>query len=292
MPEWEDDELVENLFVFLASGTCSSRRWREVISMVFQIYDHNDRHGIGSRIKAYTVAGLIPDEIADKFSLDVDAVLGYLEIFFDVHSSLSSRDKLSTLVAQFAQDLDKSGSLGARREASWVSAAFLGGVSLLDICTCIKSDQDEEQFEETARFIFSQMGAKAAEAAAHLRMGDSVPKKSHLEFFLEMNDVQSRVISANAQRMSVEEDRQKDDGHKRMQDFLDAVATKPQEEDFLGGKNTTQKDGGPSISLDSLKTEAGRKRIEDLLDLEAPGNEGKKKGNSGPSLRDGIRRAS
>jgi hypothetical protein len=285
MPAWENDGMVEDLLVFLAAGTCESRKNREVLSMVFQIQDHNETHGIGSRIKAYTVAGLIPDEIADRFSLDLDAVKGYLEVFFDVEKVISNRDRLATMVSGFASETDRGGTSGAKREASWIASAFLGGVDLLDICTGSRSDADDGDDAETARFVFSQMAAKAAEAAAYLRMGDAIPRKSHLEFYLEMNDVKSRVMQAQAQVASIEEERGKDDGHRRMAEFIDRVATAGGAQDFVQAVG----EDGKSISLDALRTDSGRLAVEKMLNVEPVEKKQKKREMSLPK---GVSRAS
>ena len=70
------------------------------------------------------------------------------------------------------------------------------------------------------------------------------------------------VQSAQAQMASVEEERTKDEGHKRMSDFLSMVATHSTQEDFL---NDQAKEGEAPVSLDSLKTENGWKRVEEML---------------------------
>lgn len=276
IPSWETDNLVLDLFMFLATGKCVSPGWDDILDGVFQIHDHNSVHGIGARIKAYLVAGLIPEEIGDRMSMDHDVVRGYMACFFDVSRSLASRDRMATVVEAMAVQAAKKGDASAKREASLVSTAFLGGLEALEVCLKAGEGNGDASCDAVAeRFVFGQMSAKAIEAAAYMRVAEPTPRKSHLDTFLEASDVRSRMLSAQAQAESVEDERRKNSSHRVMEEMMEFAAAFASES---GTSDFAEPAPGRSApSIDDLR--AGR--------MDGPG----KRGPDGGGIPDFVTRA-
>lgn len=200
IPEWEDDDLLINYFMFLASnGRCNSQRWTELISMATECDEWNDYHGMGTRIKALAISEWSNDEIGDKLGIDPEVVDTYIGIFFDIRSILGNKERLASIVFPFGPELRRKLSPSEQRENLWIAAAFSGDEQLLEFFTQNKFQMNRETMERNMEVIISMLTAQALEYGVYMR-SEGLPRPAHFENFMGMQDVFAKHISAKAQQ--------------------------------------------------------------------------------------------
>ena len=205
LPEWEDDECVHNLFVYMISGKCLSNRYEGILNRVMQMHNENQAYGMGSRAKAFIIAGMTAEEVADKMRMDQDILDVYLKIFFDVDTILGNREVLMQVIQPFSIEKGKNLDMVEARERLWLTAAYMGGAELLDFFTNLKFDVTPEDLEKSLLIMTSFFTAKSVEYAVFLR-SEAIPQASHFDKFLAMQDATAKMMSSRAQIQGVEND--------------------------------------------------------------------------------------
>jgi hypothetical protein len=205
LPDWEDDECIHNLFVYMVSGKCLSARYEGILNRVVQMHNENEAYGMGSRAKAFIVAGLTAEEVADRMRMDQDILDVYLKVFFDVDTILGNREVLMQVIQPFSIEKGKNISMSDARERLWLTAAYMGGNELLDFFTNLKFDVTPEDLEKSLLIMTSFFTAKSVEYAVFLR-SEAIPQASHFEKFLAMQDATAKMMSSRAQIQGVEND--------------------------------------------------------------------------------------
>jgi hypothetical protein len=202
LPQWEDDQVVIEYFMFRTQGRCNSAQWSELISMAIECDQYNDHHGLGTRMKAFAIAGWTIEQIADKLEIDSEVVDVFLGIFFDIQTIIDNKERLASIVFPFAPELRQKLSPSEQRENLWIAAAFSGDPDLLEFFTQNKFQMNKEQMEQNMEVIISMLTAQAMEYGVYIR-SEGLPRPAHFENFMGMQEVFAKHIGAKAAQESL-----------------------------------------------------------------------------------------
>lgn len=197
LPEWEGDEFVISLFLYLSYGKTSSPRLTELMHLCMQAIEGNDFHGISSRMKAMTAAGLDALGISEELGIDPDVVEVHQRCFFDIASILGSPERMSTILSPFNPQAMKRSSPSELRESLWIMAAWAGGMDLYRSFSRFSVESTPEAHERIQKVIHGIFSSKTLEFAIGSRI-DGVPKMADFERYIEVSDMASRGTMAKA----------------------------------------------------------------------------------------------
>ena len=204
LPEWEDDQILINYYMFRMHGQCNTPQWTELITLAVQCGEKNDFHGIGSKIKAYTLADWNMEEVAEKVGIEPDIVEIYLSLYFDVRDILHNKERIASIVFPFGPELRNKLSPSEQREQLWLAVAFSGSTELLEFFTQNKFQMSTEEMEEKLQSIVSMFTAQAMEYGVYMR-SEGLPRPAHFENFRDIQDIFNSFIGVKAQQEGIQQ---------------------------------------------------------------------------------------
>jgi hypothetical protein len=268
LPEWEDDELLINYFMFRMYGRCNSAMWTELISMAVELDEYNDYHGMGTRIKAFFTAEWSIDDIGEKLCLDTEVIQTFLGIFFDISSILYNKERVASIVFPFGPELRSKLSPSEQRENLWIAAAFSGEPTLLEFFTQNKFQVSNEEAQKNFETLISMTTAQAMEYGVHMR-SEGLPRPVHFQNFLALQEVAARHLTAKAQQDGINNQNKATEQLEKWTRLLSAIGIRRaqgreiQEDAMVTNLSITELRNG-NAALPSGKGEDIRRRLVDV----------------------------
>lgn len=192
-PRHETDQVVADLFqaAFYGVQHCPNPE----TAWAYRTWVHNTRFGMGSRIKAMTVAGLSPARIGELVHGSEKAVAIYLAAFFDIEQIKSNPNYIASIVFPFESGDYEGLTEEVKRERYWVAVAHLRKWEGLRLVLEKPLSTDKADMEEMMAIMRAAFTNQAMEYALNVR-SFGMPRPSDFDRYLSMQQSQAAVDAA------------------------------------------------------------------------------------------------